>query len=123
MAKKARRKLDEDESPAFQFPEFDVRTFLTHEYEQTYATAIVIVLAVLLALLAVALDSILNGTGLATLVPLVLGVAIVAFTPFLILRLRGPAKQYTKGDWAGLILTEVFGFLGLWFLLLNVFHV
>jgi hypothetical protein len=119
MAKKARQKAKEDAEEAFEFPEFELKKFLTHEYEQTFATAIVVMLAVALAVLAFLLDR----TGLPVVLPVILGIAVVAFSPFVVQRLRPAARDYTKGDWAGLMLTETFGWLGLWFLLLNVLHV
>jgi hypothetical protein len=117
MAKKARRKLDEDSPESkFEFPEFDVGKFLRHEFEQTFATGLAIGLAVALAFVSWALVR----AGLPYVVPGVVGVAVIAFSPFLIQRIRPSAEEYTKGDWVGLILTEAFGWLGIWFLLLNV---
>jgi len=34
--------------------------------------------------------------------------------------LRTKSAIYTKGDWAGLIALEFFGWLALWFVLLNL---
>ncbi|MCI4322071.1 MAG: hypothetical protein L3K18_08505 [Thermoplasmata archaeon] len=117
MAKKARRKLDEDTPETrFQFPDFEVEKFLRHEFEQTFATMLAIGLAVALAVVSWALDR----AGLPYVVPAAIGVAVIAFSPFLIQRLRPAAEEYTKGDWVGLILTEAFGWLGIWFLLLDV---
>lgn len=48
------------------------------------------------------------------------GLAVVIGSPFLIRRLRAAAATYTKGDWAGLILVELFGWLGIWFVLTDV---
>jgi hypothetical protein len=119
MAKKARRKLDEDaEADAFTFPEFDERKFLRHEYEQTAATGLAIGLAILLGFVSWAIDRV----GLPLVVPVVVSVAVIVFSPYLFLRVRETAGEYTKGDWAGLILTETFGWLGVWFLLLDVLH-
>ncbi|HKV89877.1 MAG TPA: hypothetical protein VJQ43_01625 [Thermoplasmata archaeon] len=117
MAKKARRRLDEEqEANAFEFPEFDVTKFLRHEYEQTAATGIAIGLAVALGFLSWALDR----AGLPYVVAAVVGLAVVAFSPYLFQRVRPASEEYTKGDWVGLILTELFGWLGLWFLFLQV---
>ncbi len=49
-----------------------------------------------------------------------MGLAVVIASPFLIRRLRASAGDYTKGDWAALILVEVFGWLGFWFVLSDV---
>jgi hypothetical protein len=120
MAKKARRKREEDaESTAFEFPEFDLRKFLEHEYEQTYATALSLGLAVLLGFASWGLAR----AGLPSVVPLVVGLAVIVFSPYLLQRVRTAAQEYTKGDWAGLILTELFGWLGIWFLLLSLARV
>ncbi|MCI4328210.1 MAG: hypothetical protein L3J86_01380 [Thermoplasmata archaeon] len=120
MAKKGKRKLDEaGEIKPFEFPEFDERKFLLHDYEQTIATAIAISLAVGLGALSWALDR----TGLPLVVPVVVAIAIIVFSPYLFQRLRETAGDYTKGDWAGLILTEAFGWLGIWFLLIDVLRI
>lgn len=117
MAKKARRKLEETaEQTKFEFPEFDLPKFLRHEYEQTFATGLAVVVAVALGFLSWALDR----SGLPYVVPVIAGIAILVFSPYLFLRVRPAADEYTKGDWVGLILTETFGWLGIWFLLLEV---
>ena len=120
MAKKAKRKLEEDEAFAsFQFPEFDEKKFIAHEFEQSWAIAIAFLLSVVLG----AISYLLDRTSLPLVVPVVVGIALVATSPFLLQRLRPLADEYTKGDWAGLILTEFFGWLGIWFLLLNLFRI
>ena len=117
MAKKARRKMEEDEEySSFQFPAFDERKFFTHEFEQTTALAIALVLAVVSGLISYLIDR----AASPLVVPVVVGIALIAFSPFLVQRLRPLSRDYTKGDWAGLIVTEFFGWLGIWFLLLNV---
>ena len=119
MAKKAKRKLEEDEVYAsFRFPTFDERKFIDHELEQSWAIAIAFVLAVGLASLSYLLDR----AGLPLVVPAVLGVILIVSSPFLVLRLRPLAHEYTKGDWAGILLTVFFGWLGLWFLFLDLFR-
>ena len=122
MAKKARRKMEEEtEESTFQFPVFDEGKFLSHEFEQTYATLLAVGLGLVLAFVAWAWDRYLAGPLPALLVvPLVLGIAVIAFSPFFVPRLRPEASEYTRGDWAGLIVIQLFGWLGLWFLLLNV---
>jgi hypothetical protein len=120
MAKKAKRKLDEDGAiKPFEFPEFDEWKFLHHEYEQTVATAIAITIAAVLGIVSWAMDRV----GLPLIVPVVFSIAFVVFSPYFFQRVRESALEYTKGDWAGLILTEGFGWLGVWFLLLDVLRV
>src|SRR5580700_2380731 len=105
MAKKARRKLEEDaEANEFTFPEFDERKFLRHEYEQTVATGLAIATAIALGFVSWAIDR----AGLPLVIPVVVAIAAIVFSPFLFRRLRESAGEYTKGDWAGLILTEAF---------------
>lgn len=124
MAKKARRRLEEDAAPPFEFPEFDEASFVRHEYEQTNAMFFSIVVAVGLAVLSLALDRLLAGVSPASLqgwVPAAVSLALIAISPLILLRLRNGAPDYTRGDWATVILLEVFGWLGFWFLLSDVF--
>jgi hypothetical protein len=118
LAKKARHKLEEaEEEAAFRFPDFDERKFLAHEYEQSMATVLAIAFAVGLAALSWAIVR----SGITAAVPWVLGFAGVIGTPFAVQSLRARSAEYTKGDWAWIILTTFFGWLGLWFLFLNLF--
>ena len=118
MAKKARRRLEEaEEEEAFRFPDFDERKILAHEYEQSFATAFAVVFAVLLGLMGWALDR----TSIATAVPWLIGFFGVVATPFVRRMLRPRSGEYSKGDWAWIVLTTCFGWLGLWFLFLNLF--
>jgi hypothetical protein len=116
MAKKARRKLEEAAEPPFEFPVFDAQAFLRHEFEMTTATTIALFVAVLLGLLSWALGVV----GLPWFVPVLLSIAIIAAVPVVLTRLREEAKSYTKGDWVGLFLMEIFGWLGFWFLFVNL---
>lgn len=118
MAKKAKRKLEEDEEyRSFQFPEFDDEKFLAHEFEQTYATGIAFGFAGAMAAVSYAVDR-LNVPALAAAAA---AIALLVAGPFVIRKVRPLASEYTKGDWAGLIVMMVFGWLGIWFVLLNVF--
>jgi hypothetical protein len=119
VAKKARRKAEEkeEESHLFQFPEFDEVKFILHELEQSLALAVAFVITVGLAVFSWFYDK--STTNLLFL-PLLIGIGVIAFSPSVIQRLRPPATEYTKGDWAGLIIVEFLGWLGLWFLFLNV---
>jgi hypothetical protein len=116
MAKKARRKLEEEEAAAFEFPPFDETSFATKEFELGRGLAIVGVITLLIGVLSWALTT----AGLTVWVPLGLGIVIIVASPFLIQRLRERSSLYTKGDWAGLIAMEIFGWFALWFLLLNL---
>ena len=118
MAKKARRKLEEEEEAhAFQFPEFDELKFILHELEQSWAMIIAFIITVGLALVSWAID---HWAGALLFAPLILGIGVIAFSPSMIQRLRPLSHEYTRGDWAGLILVELFGWLGLWFLFLSI---
>jgi hypothetical protein len=120
VAKKARRKSEADEEEeAFRFPDFDERKFLAHEYEQSIATGLAVGLSVAIASMAWELDR----TPLTTAVPWILGFAGVFASPFIIRTVRPRADEYTKGDWAWIVLTTFFGWLGIWFLFLNLFPV
>ncbi|HEV8049274.1 MAG TPA: hypothetical protein VGP88_01640 [Thermoplasmata archaeon] len=119
MAKKARRKAEEEEANEFTFPEFDERGFLRHEYEQTFAMGLALVIAISLGVISWAIDS----SGLPVVIPVIVAIAAIVFSPFLFLRVRESAGDYTKGDWAGLILMEAFGWLGIWFLLLDLVRI
>lgn len=116
MAKKARRKVEEAAEPPFEFPTFDIRTFLTHEFEMTTATTIALIVAVLLGLMSWALLVV----SLPWFLPIVVSFVIIAAVPFVLTRLREETKIYTKGDWAGMFLMEIFGWLGFWFLFANL---
>jgi hypothetical protein len=115
MAKKVRRK-PEEEAPAFEFPVFDEGAFLRKEFELTIALSLMGGFAVLLG----ALSWVLSVSGLAWYFVFPLGIVLVAFFPFVLRALRSQSWLYTKSDWAGLIALEFFGWIALWFVLLNV---
>lgn len=123
MAKKARRKLEEeDETKSFQFPDFDLDAFLTHEFDISKATIVAIGLALLLGFVTFGIDRLLGGASpLGFLAPLV-GILGLAASPYAIQSILRSTDQFTKGDWAGLIALELFGWLALWFVLLDVFR-
>jgi hypothetical protein len=116
MAKKARRKVEEAAEPAWDFPVFDAQAFLAHEFEMTVATTIALIVAILLGLLSWSLSVV----GMPWYAPVVISLGIIAAVPVVLTRLREEAKSYTKGDWAGLFLMEIFGWLGFWFLFANL---
>jgi hypothetical protein len=116
MAKKARRKLEEEEAQAFEFPPFDEAAFAKKEFELGTGLLLAGLFTILIGVLCWALTVV----GLPSLVPFGIGLAIIAASPVVIGRIRALSSMYTKGDWAGLIAMEFFGFLALWFLLLNL---
>ena len=116
MAKKAKRRLEEEEAQTFAFPVFDEGAFLTHEFEQTVAVSVALVVAVGLGVLSWALIV----AGIPWFVPVLMALAIVVLVPILLPRFRPQARLYTKGEWASLLVTQLFGWLGFWFLFLNV---
>jgi hypothetical protein len=116
MAKKARKKLEEDAEPAFEFPPFDEAGFLWKEYELGTATMFAAAMALLLGIVGWAL----SAAGLIWPITLAIGFAGVAGGAFVIQRLRPYSYYYTKGDWAGLLALEFFGWFAIWFLLLNI---
>ncbi len=117
MAKKVRRKPDEaEEEEAFEFPVFDEAGFAAKEFELTTAVAIGAGIAVVLG----ALAWLATAAGLPWYLPFGLGFLVVIFSPYLLGRLRRGSSAYTKGDWAGVLALEFFGFLALWFLLVNL---
>ena len=116
MAKKARRKLEEEEEEAFEFPPFDEEGFATKEFELGGGLLVVGIITLGVGLLSWALSL----AGLTVWVPLGIGIVVVAASPFILQRVRTRSDLYTKGDWAGLLAMEFFGWFALWFLLLNL---
>jgi hypothetical protein len=115
MAKKVRRK-SEDEEFTFEFPAFDEPGFVWKESELTSATLVAGIFALLLGLV----SWFLTAAGANGFIPLGIGIGVVVASVFAIQRLRPTSSFYTKGDWAGLLALEFFGWLALWFLLLNI---
>jgi hypothetical protein len=117
MAKKVRRKPDEEaEEKAFDFPVFDEAAFAEKEFRMTGAVALGSAVAVLLGLFA----WFCTAQQLGWYVPFPIAFAVVLLSPWPLGRaLRGSAT-FTKGDWAGVLATEFFGFLAVWFVLVNV---
>lgn len=116
MAKKVRRKLEEEEAAAFEFPVFDEAAFVKKEFELTWALALATVITVVLGVLA----WFATRSGIGWYVPFPLGVLAIGLSPTLIGRVRRSSTLYTRGDWAGLIALEFFGFIAIWFVLVNV---
>jgi hypothetical protein len=116
MAKKARRKLEDEEEEAFEFPVFDEKGFATKEFELGSGLLLVGLITVVIGLV----SWVISTLGVTVWVPLGLGILVIALSPFLIQRLRTLSTLYTKGDWAGLLAMEFFGWFAIWFLLLNL---
>ena len=117
MAKKVRHKPDEDdEAKAFDFPVFDEASFAAKEFQLTWAVSLAGGFAVLLGVLAWACTDV----HLPWYVPFPIAFLLTLLSPWIL----GPAlrgsRNFTKGDWAGLVFTEFFGFLAVWFVLVNV---
>jgi len=113
VAKKARQRLEEPEEASFEFPTFDEPKFIHHELEQTFATLTAFGLSI-----AIGVVSFLVGRAVDLfVVPFVVGLALVAASPWVVQRLRTESSTYTRGEWAGLIAIAFFGWLGIWFLL------
>ena len=115
MAKKVRR-APEDEAPAYEFPTFDEKTFLTKEFELGTALA----LASTFALIAGVLSWAATTEGLWWWIVFPAGVAYVTLSYWVISRLRPKSELYTKGDWAALILLQFFAWIAVWFVLRDI---
>lgn len=117
MAKKVRRKPDEDaEEKAFDFPVFDEAAFAAKEFQLTGAVALAGGVALLLGAFAWACTSV----HLSWYVPFPIAFLLVLLSPWFLGPLLRGSTKFTKGDWAGLVFTEFFGFLAVWFVLVNV---
>ena len=116
MAKKVRRKLEEEEAAAFEFPVFDELGFVKKEFELGVGLALAGMFTVLIGLASWGL----TASGLPWFAPFLLGLLVVALTPIVISRLRPSTRIYTKGDWAGIMALVFFGWLALWFVLVNI---
>jgi hypothetical protein len=119
MAKKVRQRPEETEESRFEFPVFDEVAYIRHELEVTLGMALAIVWAVLAGLLSTYV-SIVGGSALTIAVPLALGAFVIASSFVAFPALHSTVASYTKTEWAGLIALEVFGWLGLWFLLSEI---
>ena len=117
MAKKARRRLDEQaEEKAFDFPVFDEAGFAAKEFQLTGAVTLSGGIAVLLG----ALSWLCTSAHLPWYVPFPLSFLVVLLSPWFLGKLLSGSTLFTKGDWAGLVALEFFGFLAVWFVLVNV---
>lgn len=124
MAKKVKKKLEEDEDyKSFQFPHFDVVKFIHYELEQTSATIWSLVWALGMSIVSwrVTLYGDSMGYGVAASVAaLTVGIVVMAILPFFIRWAREKAVTYRTGDWATLLVVYLFLWLGIWNLLLNI---
>jgi len=117
MAKKVRPKSDDAAAePAFAFPEFDEAAYLDKEFEITRGMAIAGLLAVGVGIVSWAGTS----AGLPWFAQVVFGiVGLIAVYP-LVHALHPRAHVFTMGDWAALFAVVFFGWLAIWFMLLNL---
>jgi len=113
MAKKVRRKLEEEEAAAFEFPPFDEVAFAAKEYELTTGSVFASAITVFMGILSWAL----SVSGFYWYIVFPLGVLFLFASPYIIRIFHSKASIYTKGDWAGLMALEFFGWLALWFVL------
>jgi len=117
MAKKVRRRPDEEaEEKAFDFPVFDEASFVAKEFQLTSAVALATAVAALLGVFSWAC----TNAQLPWYVPFPVSFLLVLASPWYLERLLRGSKTFTRGDWAGLVFTEFFGFLAVWFVLVNV---
>jgi hypothetical protein len=116
VAKKVRQKPDEAKEAAFEFPEFDTKKFTTKEFELTGA----LVLASAMALVLGAMSWAATSYHLPWWVPFPIGLLVLVLSPTVIGRLRSRSDLYTKSDWAGLLALVFFGWIAVWFVLVNV---
>jgi len=113
VAKKVRRKLEEEEASSFEFPAFDEEAFVAKEYELTYGLAFASGITIFMGVLSWAL----SVSGFYWFIVFPLGLLLLAVSPYIVRMLHARSSTYTKGDWAGLIALEFFGWLALWFVL------
>jgi hypothetical protein len=116
MAKKARKKREEEAEPAFEFPEFDEGSFVWKEFELDTATLLAGVFTLVLGVASAGITLV----GLPWFVSFLVGFAGIILALLAIQRIRSTSHAYTKGDWAQLFMLEFFGWLALWFVLVNL---
>lgn len=116
MAKKVRGKPGTEEvDPPFEFPKFDDRAFLDHEYEITRGLLIAAGISLLVGIVSWAIDV----ARLPWEIPPVLALFVLIFLYSIIRELHPRARIYTKGEWATMYAVVFFGWLASWFVLLD----
>ncbi len=117
MAKKVRRPpAQERVETAFEFPTFDEVAFIRKEFELTWGVAF----AGLYAFVTGLLSWLLSIAGIPWYGPVVVSLGLIATAPTVFERLNVRSESFTKGDWAGLFVVMLFGWLALWFLFTNL---
>jgi hypothetical protein len=117
MAKKVRPRGEAvQQEPGFEFPVFDEAAYINKEYEITRGMAIAGLLAVMVGIASWAGTS----AGLPWFVEVVFGFAALFAVYPVVHALHPRAHVFTKGDWAALFAVVFFGWLALWFMLLNL---
>jgi hypothetical protein len=120
MAKKARQKPEEKTvESTFEFPVFDEAAYIRHELEVTLGMGLAIVWAVIAGVLSTFV-SILGGSSLTIAAPLAIGILIILSSFVVFPAVHSSVSTYTKTEWAGLVALQVFGWIGLWFLLSEI---
>ncbi len=120
MAKKVRGKSGTEEvEPPFEFPVFDERAFLNHEYEITRGMLIAAGIAVGLGILSWAINT---AAPQVWELPPVIALVVLILLYSMVTWLHPRARIYTKGEWATLYAVVFFGWLASWFLLLDTLH-
>ncbi|MFZ0699078.1 MAG: hypothetical protein WAN74_02640 [Thermoplasmata archaeon] len=118
MAKKVRGKPGTVEAePPFEFPVFDDRAFLNHEYEITRGMLIAGGVAVALGIACWGINYALFAWWE---LPPVLALIVLITLYSIVTWMHPRARIYTKGEWATLYAVVFFGWLASWFLLLDL---
>ncbi len=116
MAKKVKRKLEEEEEAAFEFPAFDDAAFVKKEFKLAQGLLIAGLLSLVAGFLAWGV-TLIGGPWWGSFG---LGILLSALTPMIVGRLEPASTLFTKGDWMGLIFLVFFGYLAIWLLLLDL---
>lgn len=118
MAKKVRPRPTEDrpQEPGFEFPVFDEAAYLDKEFEITRGMAIAGLLAVGVGIASWAGTS----AGLPWPAQIVFGIIGLIVVYPVVHALHPRAHVFSTGDWAALLATVFFGWLAIWFMLLDL---
>jgi hypothetical protein len=115
MAKKVRQKPTETEESRFEFPVFDEAGYVAHELELTAGMALAILWAVIGGVLSAFVGYYASSLGIGG--PIAVGFVVVLSSFFAFPTVHDKISTYTRTEWAGVVALEVFGWLGIWFLL------
>jgi hypothetical protein len=116
VAKKVRRRPDEEaEEKAFDFPVFDEASFAAKEFALTNGVLLASGIAIALG----AFSWVCTSLGAPWYLPFPVAFLLAVLSPAFLGRLLPGSSAYTRGDWAGMVALEFFGFLGVWFVLVK----